>query len=422
MSAEAHAPARSLDVRPGSPALRAGYSRFLADPSRVLLTGHSHQAWPDCVRDAMTLAFDDAARLVDDKWGLVSELTEGVARRVLERLGLDEPGPSLARLVFGQNTHELVFRLLSCFPLDGRTHVVTTTGEFHSLHRQLERLEEAGVRVTWVSAEPRATLGARLAEATTSGVTLVAASAVLFEDATVVTDLGLAVSRAHELGVPFLVDAYHAFDVVPLELGPHGRSAFVTAGGYKYAQLGEGVCFLRVPEGAGPLRPLYTGWFADFHALDAPRVVGPARAPVGYGPGASGLAGATFDPVGFYRARAALEHHDALGLDVATLRAISLEQTSRLIDTLDAVGLGEAIATPREPSRRGGFVSVRSGSRATDAAALSARAREACVRLRARKVLVDARGPYVRLGPAPYLTHDELDRGARELALVLASL
>jgi kynureninase len=417
----------SLDLRPGSPALRAGYSRFLADPSRVLLTGHSHQAWPDCVRDAMTLAFDDAARLVDDKWSLVSELTVDVASRALRRLGLDPrdlDAPS-ERLVFGQSTHELVFRLLSCFPLDARTHVVTTTGEFHSLHRQLERLEEAGVRVTWVPAEPRQTLGARLAEATAASVTLVAASAVLFEDATVVTDLGLAVSRAHELGVPFLVDAYHAFNVVPLELGPHASSAFVTAGGYKYAQLGEGVCFLRVPaprSGAPALRPVYTGWFADFQGLSSPRATGSARRPVGYGPGASGLAGSTFDPVGLYRARAALAHQDALGLDVPTLRAISLEQTGRIVESLDRAGLGSLVATPRDASRRGPFVSVRAGGPEHGDAALGDRARAACARLRERKVLVDSRGPFVRLGPAPYLTHDELDRGVRELASALTEL
>jgi hypothetical protein len=31
----------------------------------VLLTGHSHQAWPDCAREAMVEYFDDSARLVD---------------------------------------------------------------------------------------------------------------------------------------------------------------------------------------------------------------------------------------------------------------------------------------------------------------------------------------------------------------------
>ena len=36
---------------------------------RILLTGHSHQAWPDVARAALLQCFDDAALHVDDKWG-----------------------------------------------------------------------------------------------------------------------------------------------------------------------------------------------------------------------------------------------------------------------------------------------------------------------------------------------------------------
>ena len=39
--------------------------------------------------------------------------------------------------------------------------------------------------------------------------------------------------------------------------------AFVTGGGYKYCQLGEGNAFLRVPPGR-QMRPVLTGWFAEF--------------------------------------------------------------------------------------------------------------------------------------------------------------
>ena len=46
-------------------ALRAHYSQFLSVPAgaprRILLTGHSHQAWPDVARAGQDLAFVDAA-------------------------------------------------------------------------------------------------------------------------------------------------------------------------------------------------------------------------------------------------------------------------------------------------------------------------------------------------------------------------
>src|SRR5262245_52676775 len=48
-------------------ALAASYSRFKVD-SRILLTGHSHQAWPDCGFEAQQQAWLDAAEFVDDKW------------------------------------------------------------------------------------------------------------------------------------------------------------------------------------------------------------------------------------------------------------------------------------------------------------------------------------------------------------------
>jgi kynureninase len=48
-------------------AFRAAYSRFGLD-ERILLSAHSHQAWPDVAREAQLEVFDDAARHVDEKW------------------------------------------------------------------------------------------------------------------------------------------------------------------------------------------------------------------------------------------------------------------------------------------------------------------------------------------------------------------
>lgn len=379
-------------------ALRAEYRAFLR-PGRVLLTGHSHQAWPDAVRDALGRAFDDAARLVDDKWGdAVFPLVDSVGRRVLARLGFAEDDP----IAFGRSTHELVVRLLSCFPRREPLRIVTTTGEFHSLHRQLRRLEEEGAEVTWVDARPHGTLSARLVEAIRPETQLVAVSAVLFEDAAVVSDLGEVVAAAAERGVVPLVDAYHAFNVVPIAWGRAAEAAFVVAGGYKYAQFGEGICFLRTPR-ASALRPVDTGWFADFAHL-----AGPRDAAVDYGAGGARFAGSTFDPMPFYRADAALAVFDRHRLDLQSLRATSSRQTRRILDAVSEAGLD--VASPRPDAERGGFVSVR----IADAEAVTAA-------LRARGVLVDSRGDLLRLGPAPYLDESEIDAGVMALIDVARS-
>jgi len=172
----------------------------------------------------------------------------------------------------------------------------------------------------------------------------------------------------------------------------------VTAGGYKYGAFGEGLSFLRAPRGSS-LRPVYTGWFADFGSLAAERSL-----PVAYGPGGARFTGATFDPSALYRAEAVLAHWDRFGLSPERLRAISLRQTARIIAHLDERGRGDAVVSARDPARRGGFVAVRDPA----AGAIVAR-------LRMRKVFVDARGDLLRLGPAPYLTDDEIDRGTRAL-------
>src|SRR5580704_1010994 len=237
------------------PRLRAAYARFL-EGGRVLLTGHSHQAWPDAARDALAECFDDAARLVDDKWAeAVFPRMQRVGEGILGRMGFD-PGDDIA---FGKSTHELVYRLFTCLPLAARPRIVTTTSEFYSMRRQLARLEEEGVRVAWVDARPREALVDRILEALVPGTAMLALSAVLFDDAYVVP-------RLAEIGALPLVDAYHAFNVVPLAWGPAKEALYVTSGSYKYAGFGEGLCWLRVPKDCA-LRPVYTGWFANFGAL-----------------------------------------------------------------------------------------------------------------------------------------------------------
>lgn len=372
------------------PALRAAYSRFLRE-GRILLTGHSHQAWPDAARDALARSFDDAATHVDDKWShVVFPMALSVGASILARMGFDRDDP----IAFGKSTHELVFRLLTCLPLHARPRIVTTTSEFHSLRRQLSRLAEEGVDVVWVDARPREALADRVLAALTPGTAMLAMSAVLFEDAYVVPRLGEIAARAAEIGAIPLLDAYHAFNVVPVDWGPAKAQLFVTAGGYKYAAFGEGLSWLRIPR-ASALRPIDTGWFSDFTSLSRPQ-----GGQVSYGPGGARFAGATFDASALYRAEAALAHWDRFDLDPDRLRAVSLRQTRRILARVDARGLGGAVLSARDDARRGGFVTVR-----------AAGADAAVERLRARGVLVDARNEAIRIGPAPFLTDDEIDRG-----------
>src|SRR5436305_14851159 len=114
---------READLYRSPNALAPAYSRFRV-AERLLLTGHSHQAWPDRAWDGQLRAFADAAELVDAKWERAFAQADRV-RRGFARLMADEGEYALAA-----NTHELVVRFLSALPLRQRPRLVTTAGEF----------------------------------------------------------------------------------------------------------------------------------------------------------------------------------------------------------------------------------------------------------------------------------------------------
>ena len=163
------------------------YSRFRV-AERLLLSGHSHQAWPDVALEGQVEALEDAARHVDDKWGRAFAKADEV--RTGYRALLGDPGGEIA---LGANTHELVLRFLSALDLRARPRLVSTDGEFHTLRRQLGRLDEAGLDVVRLPADPAGTLAERLADAVDERTAAVLVSAVLFETARIVPGLdGLA--------------------------------------------------------------------------------------------------------------------------------------------------------------------------------------------------------------------------------------
>jgi kynureninase len=372
--------------------LAAHYSRFRV-AERLLLSGHSHQAWPDVAFDGHVEAFDDAARHVDEKWERAFAKADEV--RAGFRALLGDPYGEIA---LGVNTHELVIRLLSALDLGARPRIVSTDGEFHTLRRQLARLSEAGLEVVRLPAQPADTLAARLAEAVDERTSAVLVSAVLFETAHIVGGLEALARACAHAGTEIVVDAYHALGAIPFALHDQGLgSAWVLGGGYKYLQLGEGNCFLRLPAHAEELRPAITGWYAEFGALAAEH--DPSR--VAYGRGAERFAGATYDPTSNYRAARVFAFFQEQGLTVERLRASYRRQIDLLAAGFDALGIDDAIVTrdrALDLDRVGGFLALR-----------SPRAGELQRALSERGVLTDSRGPWLRLGPAPYLSDEQLE-------------
>src|SRR5262249_54390212 len=153
---------------------------------------------------------------------------------------------------------------------------------------------------------------------------------------------------------------------------------FVTGGGYKYCQLGEGNAFLRVPEGCR-LRPVLTGWFSEFAALEERQQPGS----VSYGEGAARFAGATYDPTSHYRAAAVFAFHEDHGLTPQLLRDVSQRQVGMLQRGFEALDIDPRLAAvvPMPAERRAGFLAIR-----------TARAEPLARALRAQAVFCDHRG------------------------------
>ncbi len=386
-------------------ALARHYSRFRVS-ERILLTGHSHQAWPDIGFGAQQQAWLDAAEHVDDKWDLAFAKADRV-RAGFARL-LDDPAGDIA---LASSTHDLIVRFLSALPLKQRPRLVTTDGEFHTVRRQLDRLSEEGIEIVRVPSRPVTQIADRLKKMVTDRTAAVLVSAVLYENAHIVPNLALAIDACRRLGVELLVDAYHALNVVPFSL-QHERltDAFVVGGGYKYCQLGEGNAFLRIPKDC-TLRPVVTGWFSEFGDLSKP----PFAGQVPYGTGPARFAGATYDPTSHYRAAAVFDFFQEQGLTPAVLREISQHQVGLLAREFDALGLDpQAIDRDRRSAPLasiGGFLSLR-----------APRAEQISRALRARVVWTDYRGESLRLGPAPYVTDDQLRAALAALADVVRAL
>jgi kynureninase len=385
--------------------LAAHYTRFRV-AERLLLSGHSHQAWPDVALEGQVEAFEDAARHVDDKWARAFAKADEV--RAGFRTLLRDPGGEIA---LGANTHELVIRLLSALNLRERPRLVSTNGEFHTLRRQLARLDEAGLDVVRLPAQPADTLAERLAGAVDERTSAVLVSAVLFETGHIVGGLEALARACARAGAEIVVDVYHALGAVPFDLHALGLgSAWAVGGGYKYLQLGEGNCFLRLPAHAERLRPAITGWYAEFGSLTDEH--DPSR--VAYGHGAERFAGATYDPTSHYRAARVMRFFDEQGLTPERLRSSYRHQVDLLAAGFDALGVDDAIVTrdrALDLEGVGGFLALRSPHAGALQRALSDRG-----------VLTDSRGPWLRLGPAPYLSDEQLEAAIGLLGEAVADL
>lgn len=367
------------------------FSRALAAaPERLHMAAHSHHLWPDASFEGQQEAWNDAARLADHKWDRVmGKIWPEAQGHIAAELKL----PSRDSIVFAPNTHELLVRILSAIGKP-KPRILASDGEFHSFRRQSARWAESGaITLETVATDDPDFAANFLARARSGEHDVIFTSHVMFGSGRVIDGIEQLAALARADGPWVVIDGYHAFMAIDVDLSDVADRIFYFAGGYKYAMAGEGACFLHAPPGFGA-RPENTGWFAAFDDL----ALAPGQ--VGYAKDARRYAGATFDPSGLYRFHAVQQMLKREGLTTTRANAHIDPLLASLAAELDETGLGSArLLNPGILQPRARFLALESPRAPAWQAALDAAG-----------VITDLRGEVLRIGLGLYHDEDDIDR------------
>lgn len=371
--------------------LQPHYSKFDV-ANRLLFTGHSHQAWPNVAFDGIQEYMELVSVQVDKKWDFGFEKTE-IMREYLREFYDDPTG----RYCREQNTHVLIVSWLSALDLKNKPKIITTTGEFHSMFRQLRQLEDEGLEIVYLPHQDDNQLYESISNELDENTSAIMLSRIYYETSEVNTRLCDIAQLAKNAGVPILVDDYHGTNVVPLSFQKENlEHIYLLVGGYKYLQWGESNCFLRYPDGCS-LRPVITGWFSAFEQLDHPR----DNDPVKFDQGNQKFATATYDPISQFRAAAVTQFFQEMGLTPHVLKnqyRSQLTYLRNLFDDRNVIGSGISHANTRPIEESGGFMALRSEHART--------LRTALLKV---GIFTDARNDIIRIGPGPYTTSKQCE-------------
>jgi len=279
--------------------------------------------------------------------------------------------------------------VLSCFTFDGqRRRIVYEEGNFPSVRYLYQAQAARGAEIVVAPDD------AGVVEAIDERTLLVPVTHVLFQ-AGEIQDVEAIVARSHEAGALVVLDAYQSVGTVQLDVTALGVD-FAVGGSVKWLCGGPGAGWLYVrPDLAETLEPALTGWYG--HAR--PFAFEPEQ---DYAEGAARFLAGTPNVPALYAASAGYDVIEEIG--VQRIRARSMEQTALLIELLEEAGFEPG--GPRDPSRRGGTVVVRTPD-----------FESVCNELAARQILCDSRPETgLRLGPHFFNSDDELRFAVGQIA------
>jgi kynureninase len=320
-----------------------------------------------------------------------------------DRLGAVALGAGPGQVVVADSTTVLLYKLARAAvdARPGRRRVVLDSDNFPTDRYVLQGIAaERGVELVWLATDPAGGVTPeQVAAAVDADTALVLFSHVAYRSGWL-ADAAAVTAVAHGAGALVLWDVSHSAGSVPLALDAWGVDLAVGCT-YKYLNGGPGApafAYLRAGLQEELRQPIW-GWMGHRAAFE----MGPRHEPA---PGVRALLSGTPPILAMVPLHANLDVLAEAGIDA--VRAKSQLLTGFVLEAADAwlAPRGVAVASPRDPARRGGHVTLR---RADFADLLPA--------LWARGVIPDYRRPDgIRIGPAPLSTSfAELHRGLAAL-------
>ena len=327
--------------------------RFLPAPGVVAyLDGNSLGRPP-----ALTAERLDA--FVRDEWAgrLIRGWTDGWMDwpgQVGDRIAAAALGAAPGQTVVADSTTVLLYKLARA-AVDhdpARREIVLDTDNFPTDRYVLEGIAaERGARLRWIETDPAAGITAdQVAAAIGPDTALVLFSHVAYRSGWI-ADAETITRIAHDAGALALWDLSHSVGSVELELDAWGVDLAVGCT-YKYLNGGPGSpAFGYVRHGvADTLRQPIQGWMGRHDPFE----MGPGYTPAA---GVRGIVSGTPPILAMVPLLASLEMLEEAG--IAAVRAKSRALTAYALELVDAWLPEVEVASPRDPGRRGGHLTIR---------------------------------------------------------------
>jgi kynureninase len=348
----------------------------------------------------------DIAAFIQEGWG--GRLIRGWDEEWLEmpqaigdQLGRAVLGAAAGQTIIADSTTVVLYKLiraaLAAVGDPARTEIVVDTDNFPTDRYLVEGIaKEEGLTLRWIEADPASGVHLdQVREAVGPATAVVLLSHVAYRSG-YLADLPAITAAVHDAGGLVIWDLCHSAGSVELQLDAWNVD-FAAGCTYKYLNGGPGspaFAYVNARHLPGLAQPIW-GWMGRKDAFE----MGPGYEPAA---GIRGFLSGTPAIFGMIAMRGTLDLIEAAGM--AAIREKSRQLTAYALELHDAwlAPAGVRLATPRDPDRRGGHITV-------DHPAF----REVTAALWERDVIPDFRAPQgIRIGLSPLSTgFAELHRG-----------